>query len=112
MPFSYSELSGIWKCAIDLCLLWSETGFFPRISLHRLKTTKNPVSLISAVVTDARVARNRVFSENIVTPPKNYEKPRLKTTKNPVSLVSAVVTDARVARNRVFSENLSLQSVI
>jgi len=75
MPFSYSELSGIWKCAIDLCLLWSETGFFPRISLHRLKTTKNPVSLVSAVVTDARVARNRVFSENIVTPPKNYEKP-------------------------------------
>ncbi|WP_293144235.1 MULTISPECIES: hypothetical protein [unclassified Microcoleus] len=62
MPFPYSELSGIWKCAIDLCLLWSETGFFPRISLHRLKTTKNPVSLVYAVVTDARVARNRVFS--------------------------------------------------
>ncbi|WP_293340763.1 hypothetical protein [Microcoleus sp. CAWBG58] len=41
--FPYIELSGIWKCAIDLCLLWSETPFFPRISLHRLKTTKNPV---------------------------------------------------------------------
>ncbi|WP_293363650.1 hypothetical protein [Microcoleus sp. CAWBG52] len=41
--FPYIELSGIWKCAIDFCLFWSETGFFPRISLHRLKTTKNPV---------------------------------------------------------------------
>jgi len=51
---------------------WPETGFFPKISFHHRKTAKNPVSLVYLVVC---VARNRVFSENIVPPPKNCKKP-------------------------------------
>ena len=83
MPFPYSEFSGIWKCAIDLCLLnWLfsplledfryETGVFnPRRTcglargFWRRKSAmdfglgiiaKNSVYLILGVV------RNRVFS--------------------------------------------------
>ncbi len=48
---------------------WRETGFFREFLITVGDLDKNPVSEILGV------ARNRVFSENIDTPPKNCEKP-------------------------------------
>jgi hypothetical protein len=50
------------------------------------------------------VVRNRVFSENIVTPPKNYEKP---------GFFGFCRSHGRAGGQKPgFFENLSLQSVI
>ncbi|TAG60838.1 MAG: hypothetical protein EAZ28_05730 [Oscillatoriales cyanobacterium] len=44
--------------------MWPETGFFPRISIHSLKTAKNPVSLVYVVVLDARGGEKPGFFQN------------------------------------------------
>jgi hypothetical protein len=48
---------------------WRETGFFPECFVIVGDIAKNPVSEILGG------GRNRVFFENIDTPPKNCEKP-------------------------------------
>jgi hypothetical protein len=92
--------------------VWRETGFFPRISIHHRKTTKNPVSVVYVVVLDARGGEKPGFFENSWLQSEILPKTRFlrfwveaetgffsrmsihsrKTAKNPVSLVSVVVT--------------------
>jgi hypothetical protein len=44
--------------------VWPETGFFPRISIHSLKTAKNPVSLVYVAVLDVRGGEKPGFFDN------------------------------------------------
>ncbi|MEZ2303006.1 hypothetical protein [Microcoleus sp. CAWBG640] len=92
MPFPYIELSGIWKCAIDLSLLnWF---FSPLLEDFRYETgVFNPRRTCGLARGFWRRKSAMDFGLGIIA-------------KNSVYLILGV------ARNRVFSENLSLQSVI
>jgi hypothetical protein len=69
-PPKNCEKPGFFDLCRSLGLVgWRETGFFPESLVAVGDLTKNPVSEIFGV------ARNRVFSDDIDTPPKNCEKP-------------------------------------
>ncbi len=90
----------------------AETGFFARISIHHLKTTKNPVSLVFVVVLDLWCGEKPGFFQNPWLQSEIWSKTRFlrfwveaetgffskmsihsrKTAKNPVSLVFVAVT--------------------
>ena len=68
-PKNYEKPGFFGLCRSPGCAGWRETWFFRESFITVGDLAKNPVSEILGG------ARNRVFSEDIDTPPKNCEKP-------------------------------------